>query len=504
MSIRLKLMLTYGITVLLSAGILVFLFISIIGGAMAKVADTILEDTSFDQAAYEVIDLLAEIKQAQDYQPERLVDMDFIREINERLLTYDSGLIVYHKGNYLHDDRFPEKEDFYKQLVYYDYSESHQRINSGEDGVTIQIEKQHDTDRSIIEGDGYSYFYLCGLYEVNGEEVIYFILIDVLEIEEMNFRFLKFLGFIVLLLVLILFLPLIRIIQKDIMKPLRELDRAAKHISEGDLEFTVKTGSRNEVGRVLYSYETMRKELKRSIEKQVAYENNRKEFISSISHDLKTPMTSIKGYVEGILDGVANTDEKRERYLQVIHQKSLDMEKLIDDLFLLSKMDLQKLPMDLRVVDLEAYIQELISEWEFEYQNEALVTYSKFHHAPGSSMAIIDPDKLKRALTNIVQNGLKYNRSLEKSIQIRFLQEEEVLRIEVEDNGIGMTQEVLEKAFDMFYRSEHSRNSSTGGSGLGLAIAKQFIEAMGGKLYGRSVVDQGSIFVIDIKREKDQ
>jgi histidine kinase len=325
---------------------------------------------------------------------------------------------------------------------------------------------------------------------------------DVTEVVDFNAEVRRGIGVAILLLIVLMTLPLILLTQKSIIKPLKELDKGAQEIGQGNLEFKLYSKSNDEMGKVIRSYERMRQELKASIDRQVQYENNRKELISSISHDLKTPMTSIKGYVEGILDGVANTPEKQERYLKVIHQKSLDMDRMIDDLFTFSKLDLKKLPFEFTYINMERFIRDYVQEAAIEYSEVGKVELTYTNNSATSPVANIDALQIRRVLQNLVQNSFYYNDSAQKKVEIILENNDDTISIAVKDNGIGMVEEELKQVFTIFYRTDMSRNTKTGGSGLGLAIVKQIIDGHHGKIKAASSKGRGTKITMIFNKEK--
>jgi histidine kinase len=491
MSIRLKLIFTYILTVSISVFIVVMLLVTMMGRVASSVLEAFVENSSLDEVAYEVIDILVELRHAQEYRESDLVDTAFIQEINARLQFFNSGLVVLNNDTYMNESDYPKEAAFYDQLVYVDVDHNREAISDRRD---------HE-DSMMFEYKGDKYLYFNVAYQVNDQEVIYYFISKMNQFKEFNVRYARGVFLFITFLVLILIAPVVLIVQKDIVKPLRELEKGSRHISEGNLDFRLTTKSRNEVGRVVFSYEKMRQELKKSIQKQVQYENNRKELISSISHDLKTPITSIKGYVEGILDGVANTEEKKERYLKVIHQKSLDMDHLIDDLFLFSKLDLHKMPFDLQPINFPQFVKKISDELALEYQNQGNLEYELEDLSATEPIVSIDANQLKRVIVNLVQNSFKYNQSEEKHVRIQVSNEENEVTLTIKDNGIGMSEEELKHAFDMFYRSDESRNTNTGGSGLGLAIVKQIILDHQGTIKAKSSADKGTSIKIILKKE---
>lgn len=288
-------------------------------------------------------------------------------------------------------------------------------------------------------------------------------------------------------------------VSKSILKPVNELMKAARKISDGNLKFQIETKKKDELGQLMQAFEVMRKRLNASTDLQVQYEENRKELIANISHDLKTPITAIKGYVEGIRDGVANSPEKMDRYTQTIYTKANDMDHLIDELFLYSKLDLKRLPFHFEQIDLRNYMLDYIEELRVDLIKKN-VTIS-FHDSKDESyMVVVDKEKLKRVITNIIDNSLKYMDKDKKRITITLQEEEETVRVRIQDNGPGIGPDALPLLFDRFYREDASRNGATGGSGLGLAIAKRIVEEHGGQIWAESEPGAGTSIFFTLKK----
>lgn len=288
-------------------------------------------------------------------------------------------------------------------------------------------------------------------------------------------------------------------VSRSIIKPLKVLKHGAEQIKDGNLDFKVDTVSRDEIGEVCIAFEEMRKKLKESIELQLQYEENRKELISSISHDLKTPITAIKGYVEGIMDGVANSPEKVDKYVKTIYSKSIDMDKLIDDLFLFSKLDLKKLPFNFERINIKEYFVDCIEEMQIDLQDKGMLL-SFNCEIFDNAVVMADREKLKRAVTNIVQNTIKYMDKDNGQIEIRLNEDSEKIMVQIKDNGQGISEEDLPYVFDRFYRADPSRNRNTGGSGLGLAITKQIIEGHNGGIWIESRLGEGTSIYFTLKK----
>ena len=208
---------------------------------------------------------------------------------------------------------------------------------------------------------------------------------------------------------------------------------------------------------------------------QLAYENNRKELIANISHDLKTPITSIIGYVEGIRDGVANSPEKMERYIQTIYTKSNDLDHMIDQLFLFSKLDLQRLPFQFEWIKFDQYVRDFVEELRFDVE-EMNVNIHLTIDERETYAAMIDREQMKRVITNIVDNSLKYNDKEEKILHFYLSVQNSHILFKLEDNGPGINEKSIPYIFDQFYRADMSRGTEKGGSGLGLSIQKESLK----------------------------
>lgn len=500
MSIRLKLIITYAVLVFISAGILVFSGVSIITRAFSAASELILESSDMGQVVYEIIDISAELKQVEDYNQEKLKSPLFMKEIDDRVSFFNSGLVVLSDGIYENPGELPHDVEFYRNLV----------PNNSRDFVGslmgIRHKDMHLKENHSIEYNGRTYFYIDFTFHVNDEPIVYFFVTDVTELKKTGINIGRGFVFMLIVILIIIMLPLIYIITKDIIKPLNKLERGVKNITDGNLDFKLSTKKRNELGRVVLSFETMRQELKKSIDKQVRYEENRKELISSISHDLKTPMTSIKGYVEGIIDGVANTPEKLDKYLHVIHHKSEDMDRLIDDLFLFSKLDLNREIFNITEVNIHDFVEDAVQEIKLEWEaDDTIIKYENLisHGSKGKTYVNIDQQKIKRVIMNIVQNSMKYMDKDHREVKIILRDKKDTILLSIEDNGRGIEEEHLERIFEKFYRIDQSRNTKAGGTGLGLAIAKQIIESHGGSLVATSEMGIGTTMTIELEKVMD-
>lgn len=310
-------------------------------------------------------------------------------------------------------------------------------------------------------------------------------------------------SFIVAIAIFLVFL-FNRSLNNAILVPVRELSRKVQQLKDGELEgkIEVSTGKKGEVNALAQEFEKLREALNAVSKENKKYEENRKELLSNISHDLKTPITSIVGYVEGLKDGVADTPAKRDKYLNIIYNKAKNVNFLIDDLFIFSKLDLHKLPFHFENVDFKRFLIHFVEEYQLDLEQKNIRLTLKDAHLKYANVRI-DLQKIRRVLENIIQNSIKYMNKDKKEIVIKASQKNDEVIIIVQDNGAGMAVENLEKIFDRFYRAEISRNSDKGGSGLGLAIARQIILEHGGVIRAESQLNEGTSIIFTLPLEEN-
>lgn len=280
-------------------------------------------------------------------------------------------------------------------------------------------------------------------------------------------------------------------IHKGVFNPINELNLAMRRIKEGDFEYALQTDAKGEIGDLYRNYEDMRLRLKESSEEKQEHETQNRELISNISHDLKTPITAIKGYVEGIMDGVADTPEKMDKYIKTIYNKANDMDRLINELTIYSGIDNNRIPYNFHRINVADYFGDCVEEvgMDLEQRNIEL-NYSNL--VQPDTVVIADPEQMKKVINNIISNSIKYMDKPKGVIDIRILDEVDSIRVEIEDNGKGIEQKDLGRIFERFYRTDASRNSAQGGSGIGLSIVKKIIEDHGGYIWATSKEGEGT------------
>lgn len=291
-------------------------------------------------------------------------------------------------------------------------------------------------------------------------------------------------------------------IHKGVFLPIKELNVAMCKIKEGNFDYRISSDNKGEIGQLYRNYEDMRLRLKESTEEQERQEKQNRELISNISHDLKTPITAVKGYVEGIMDGVADTPEKMEKYIKTIYNKANDMDRLINELTIYSGIDNNRIPYNFHRINVADYFGDCVEEVGLDLESRNIeLNYSNLV-AP-DTMIIADPEQMKKVINNIISNSVKYIDKPKGVIDIHILDEVDSVRVEIEDNGKGIAQKDLPKIFERFYRTDASRNSSQGGSGIGLSIVKKIIEDHGGYIWATSKEGEGTCIHFVIRKYKE-
>ncbi len=280
-------------------------------------------------------------------------------------------------------------------------------------------------------------------------------------------------------------------IHKGVFTPINELNNAMQKIKDGNFDHMLQTDARGEIGDLYRNYEDMRLRLKESAEEKIQHESQNKELISNISHDLKTPITAIKGYVEGIMDGVADTPEKMDKYIKTIYNKANDMDKLINELTTYSGIDNNRIPYNFHRINVADYFGDCVEEVGLDLESKNIkLNYSNL--VDNDTIVIADPEQMKKVINNIISNSVKYMDKLNGVIDIRILDEVDSIRVEIEDNGKGIAQKDLQRIFERFYRTDASRNSAQGGNGIGLSIVKKIVEDHGGYIWATSKEGEGT------------
>ena len=246
----------------------------------------------------------------------------------------------------------------------------------------------------------------------------------------------------------------------------------------------------------------------KEIEDQLAREQEEsetmlREMVGNITHALKTPLTAIRGYSQGILDGVAATPERMNKYVTTIRNKADDMAGLVDELSLFAQIYKKDIEYRRSEVEVSDFISRCMGNLALDLETRH-IDFLYRNDVEKGTLLYIDEEKVKRVFYNIVGNAYKYIDKDAGMIYIYVEEEEHVIWIHIQDNGTGIEESELPFIFDRFYRTDSSRNSKTGGTGLGLAIAKKVIEDHGGEIYAESEKGKGTKISFSLPKKVDE
>ncbi|WP_461206717.1 HAMP domain-containing sensor histidine kinase [Clostridium sp. DL1XJH146] len=411
-----------------------------------------------------------------------LSNQEFVGELEEELTKINGGVVIFKGNENVYSTEFLKKDE-YKTIIE-DYSH------------VILLENSEWGSSELMNLVSYDFY-----FRDSSKGTICILMDTTYFMSSVN----KIMLSVIIIAISILILTqvvLTYFVSKSIVTPLNKLKDASEEIKNGNLDFEIGIKckkSNNEITELSNSFEEMRIKLKESLSAQKQYEENRKELISNISHDLRTPITSIKGYIQGIKDGIADSPEKMDKYIDTIIAKADHMDNLINDLFLFSKLDLKKVDFNLCKLDFTDYLEDCTEELGFDLLKKNIqFVYTK---PKGKIFVYADGQQIKRVITNIVSNSVK-NVDLDKSplIELSVEDKEEYIIVKIKDNGRGISKEALPYIFERFYREDTSRNINTGASGLGLAISKGIVEYHTGEIWAESQQNIGTEILFTLKK----
>ena len=266
---------------------------------------------------------------------------------------------------------------------------------------------------------------------------------------------------------------------KHIMTPLDELNDGARRVQDNDLSQDILYVGDTEFERVCVAFNNMQEHILEEQEKNRRYEQARTEMIAGISHDLRTPLTAIRGSIKGMLDGVAAIPEMQQKFLNTAYRRAGEMDVLLNQLFYLSKLETGNMPLMVREINLTEYLAKYINGKQDVLNPEEAQLHATLQERKYYTM--LDPEQMQRVLDNLVENSRKYSETIPLRMKIKLEKTPKGVSICFQDNGVGVPEEKLPYIFEEFYRGDESRNKKEG-NGLGLYIVKYLMEAMGGSV----------------------
>jgi len=417
-------------------------------------------------------------------EPDLFLDPDYIHQIDDFLNSFSTALLVKKEDSIIYFSPFLAKIDITQEYIAEQVKNPAQNpddIIKLSDTLFMKIIpfrfENQNPGTLILVNDATPIFQELDIFK---KSVIYTLILFLIIIIGIN--------------TLITYL-----LSKQIVNPLTRLQKAAQEIQKGNYDFQLEAPSKDEIGALFQSFEEARRQLKKSEETKKKYEQNRNELISNISHDLKTPITTIKGYIEGIMDGIPQSKEKQDKYLQTIHQNATHMESLIEDLFLLSKFDLDQSLYQFENINIKNYLADSFEELHFDLQEKGIKLEYRAAYDE-QKLVRADRQQLKRVILNIINNAVNYKSESNPVIQMILTEQKEEAQVEIRDNGKGVSEEMLNKIFERFYKEDKARSNQSPGSGLGLHIARKIILDHGGKIWAKSKVGFGTSIFFTLKK----
>lgn len=261
-----------------------------------------------------------------------------------------------------------------------------------------------------------------------------------------------------------------------VMEPLEELGKGAKRIQDGNLNEEICYQGEAEFENLCQTFNSMQRTILEDQKQRIKTEKARIDMVTGISHDLRTPLTSIQGYIKGILDGVANTQEKKTRYLKTAYESTEDMNRLLQKLFEFSRLESGQMPFHMVKVNLAEFVNMCVAQKESLMDKEKVRIF--FQEEEAAPEILLDVEQFRRIFDNLLENSIKYTGMCPAEIKIRIYRTERETVFEWKDNGPGVPEEKIGKIFERFYRCDESRNKK--GSGVGLYVVKYIVEHHGG------------------------
>lgn len=415
--------------------------------------------------------------------PEQMEDVTYLDEINKELRVVNSYLIVKKNDEVVYQGQ--EISESLKEIL----PQHGEQESSSENGTYIGGDLQ-----ILIKQVDFQY--------QNGANGSAYIVTNVNDAIPEVREYISNMFFAVILILAMTAGIMIIWIYRGVAIPLNRMKIATQNIKEGNLDFELEVVADDEIGQLCRDFEEMRMRLKDTSSEKVEYDKRSKELISNISHDLKTPITAIKGYVEGIMDGVADTPEKIDRYIRTIYNKANDMDMLINELTLYSKIDSNRIPYNFSPLSVNDYFDDCAEDLKIDIEARG-IHFDYLNYVSSDVKIIADAEQLKRVINNIVSNAVKYMDKQQKTIRLCVKDVGDFVQVEIEDNGKGIGTKELPYIFERFYRTDASRNSATGGSGIGLSIVKKIIEEHGGKIWATSKEGIGTVMYFVIRKYQE-
>ncbi|MGL5379463.1 ATP-binding protein [Clostridium sp.] len=299
-------------------------------------------------------------------------------------------------------------------------------------------------------------------------------------------------SFLALVLSVLVFISAFIIITNRKMKYIDEIAKGVEVISRGDLSYRIEEKGKDEIKNLAENINTMAEEIELRIYNERKSEKTKSELITNVSHDLRTPLTSVMGYIGLVKDGKYEDDKMMREYLEIAFNKSNQLKELIEDLFEYTKLNNNGITLNKSKVNVIEFLSQLIEEYIPVFEENNLEVVQKI--VDEKCMVEMDAGKVVRVFENLFSNAIKYSLKPGQVI-ISAYENNGYANIVIRNRGEHIPKEKIERLFDRFYRVDEARNSGNKGSGLGLAISKNIVELHGGLIWAECVGNDISFFI---------
>lgn len=277
--------------------------------------------------------------------------------------------------------------------------------------------------------------------------------------------------------------------RRFVLKPLEKMGNAARRIATGDWDVRLPMSKVTEIAEVRDGFDVMVKGLEKSFRKQAELEEERRFVIAAVAHDLRTPLFALRGYLDGLEQGIAQSPEKMAQYVAVCKDKSAQLDRLVEDLFTFTKMEYVESELNNKTVDVNQVIRNSMDSLSPLAQQKGISISS---HVTDGCIIHGDMHLLERAMNNLLDNAVRHTPA-GGDIEVQCNKVGNKLKFTICDTGPGFSAEELERVFEPLYRGEESRSRSTGGSGLGLTISQRIVRQHGGELNASNHPEGGAL-----------